>query len=118
MADDPDEGPGTSTTPDQRDARPSTSRSRSGSDGLEATELSQIRTQYSQTSNSYRRDGRKLNSQNPPPGFGKLKYAITKFWNNQISVIVPHEACRDHLGTYAVQSLSVSTAFLYYMQQY
>jgi hypothetical protein len=83
------------------------SQSREASNTLEATELSRIRTNYSRATASHRQQAASNSaSRAPPTGLWRCKYAITKFWNRQISVIVPHEACRDHLGMYAIQSLS------------
>jgi len=104
MAHDSDEATSTLRAQEQADSRPSVS-TRRGSDVLEATELSRIRTQYSRATDSYRAASGST-SQATPTGPRKLKSVISKFWNNQISIIVAHEASRDHLGTCAIQSLS------------
>jgi hypothetical protein len=104
MARNPDEATSTLAVQDQPESRrsvPQQSHSRCGSDVLEATELSRIRTQYSRATESYRR-APSSTSQASPTGLWRWKYAIRKIWKNQISIIVPHEACRDHLGMYAI----------------
>ena len=30
--------------------------------------------------------------------YGNVSRKFRSFWNNQISLIVPHESCRDHFG--------------------
>ena len=30
----------------------------------------------------------------------KISFPFQKFWKQQVLVFVPHNACRDHLGTY------------------
>ena len=93
----------------QQDFPRAESSSHRASDVLEATELSRIRTNYSRATAAHHEHAASNSiTRRPPTGLWKLKYAITKFWNNQISVIVAHEACRDHLGMYAIQSLIVS----------
>lgn len=66
-------------------------------DAREATELARLRRNYSRASQRQRGLARSLSRPN-----GLLKrglYALNTFWKNQISVVVPHDACRDHLGT-------------------
>jgi len=103
MAHDSGEASTTLKAPEQADSLGlgSTSRRR-GSDILEATELTRIRTQYSRATDSYHATSGSISHANPT-GLARLKYVISKFWNNQISVIVAHEASRDHLGMCAIQ---------------
>ncbi|KIM97992.1 hypothetical protein OIDMADRAFT_182346 [Oidiodendron maius Zn] len=63
----------------------------------EATELAGLRRQYSRAS-SYRRQGQGTTSREPETPFGRFAYNTARFWSRQVSVIVPHEACRDHLA--------------------
>jgi hypothetical protein len=63
----------------------------------EATELAALRRQYSRASS--RRQGQGTTSREPETLFGRFAYNTARFWSRQVSVIVPHEACRDHLGT-------------------
>jgi hypothetical protein len=70
---------------------------RRGSDSYEATELARIRTRYSNASTS-RRPATVATAQRPTTALARVQNAILKFWRNQISVIVAHDACRDHLG--------------------
>jgi hypothetical protein len=70
----------------------------------EATELAALRRQYSRAS-SYRRPGQGITSRKPETAFGRVVYNIARFWSRQVSVTVPHEACRDHLGTALFRSL-------------
>jgi hypothetical protein len=103
MAHNPRGGTNISTVQDQPESRLSVSRSHSrrGSDVLEATELSRIRSNYSRATDSYLR-ATSSTSSSSPTGLWLWKYAIWKFWKSQISVIVPHVASRDHLGMYAI----------------
>jgi len=100
MAHNPCEATSISTVQDQRESRHSLSQSgsRRGSDVLEATELSRIRSNYSRATDSYRRASRPNAQASPATGMWRWKHTIHKFWKDQISVIVAHEACRDHLG--------------------
>jgi hypothetical protein len=81
---------------------------RRDSSALEATELSRIRRQYSRVSSSHHTASftvsRRSTSLN---GWAKIKYTMSKFWKNQISVIVDHDACRDHLGMHWFLSVFV-----------
>jgi hypothetical protein len=66
------------------------------SDALEATELSRIRRQYSRASSSHLA----VSVTVPQGGWERVKHTISKFWRHQISVVVAHDACRDHLGVF------------------
>jgi hypothetical protein len=59
---------------------------------LEATELEQLRRNYTRASKST------TISKKPSNPLQRFTYAIAKFWRHQVSVTVPHESCRDHLG--------------------
>lgn len=67
-------------------------------DRLEATELARLRSNYSRVS---RRSGSTIAVMKPATFLGLLTYNIKKFWKNQVSVSVDHEACRDHLGMFS-----------------
>jgi hypothetical protein len=71
--------------------------------GYDPTELSRIRSNYSRATASYREQAASVLTIPPKPrtGIRKLSHAVKHFWAHQISVIVPHAACRDHLGMYA-----------------
>lgn len=116
MAHDLGEATSASIVRDQVQSPHSVSLSHRESDLLEATELSRIRSQYSRTTDLYRRAS-SSNSRASPRGLRRLTYAIWKFWRNQISVVVAHEACRDHLGMYQILSrtiISMRTLYLAY----
>lgn len=74
--------------------------------GLEATELSRLKTQpaaalsTSQGHNASHHQHRYLGS--------PVLESIRQFWSHQVSVIVPHEACRDHLGQFLILRVSCS----------
>lgn len=64
----------------------------------EATELAAVRRQYSRAS-SHRRPSEAGTEREPATPFGRLALHVSKFWGRQVSIIVPHVSCRDHLGT-------------------
>jgi len=66
---------------------------------LEATELARLRRNYSRAS-TYRQPGSSTPSKKPTTLLERFTYAVSKFWKRQVSVVVPHFSCRDHLGTY------------------
>jgi len=93
--------------------------------GLEATELSRLKTQpaaalsTSQAHNASHHQHRYLGS--------PVLESIRQFWSHQVSVIVPHEACRDHLAlertflsylrtSLALSSIGVAVAQLFRLQ--
>lgn len=59
-----------------------------------ATELAQLRRNYSRAST---RASAKL-AERPATLPGKLIHEVQKFWRRQISITVDHHTCRDHLG--------------------
>lgn len=65
--------------------------------GLEATELAGIRSNYSYASNIENRPAAR-DLEPKPSGYKRIGYELSKFWRSQISIAVPHVACRDHLG--------------------
>lgn len=94
--DDPGEGSSSQDPP----FGPTTARR--GSNVLQATELAKIRKQYSNASTAAQSSPAIRRVQAPAPGsLAYLVYQIKKLWRNQISVVVDHEDCRDHLGMYA-----------------
>lgn len=60
----------------------------------EATELDRIRTNYRRVTTSHTT----VPSREPQSSLDHLIYSISKFWRLQVSVVVAHEHCRDHLG--------------------
>lgn len=69
--------------------------------GLEAAELSHLRTLYSHTQTTPTVSQRHSHDEprHPPiPHWQNVLDPVRKFWSRQVSVTVPHEACRDHLG--------------------
>lgn len=70
----------------------------------EATELAAVRRQYSRAS-SYRQTGQGIRSREAETPLGHVAYNIAKFWSRQVSITVPHESCRDHLGTVPSRSI-------------
>lgn len=81
---DHDEDRDPDVSPEERDAR-------------EATELARVRRQYSRASTS-RLQGSSTTSHRPTSIRGRFRYSVTKFWKHQVSIVVPHDTCRDHLG--------------------
>jgi hypothetical protein len=82
-------------------------RSHSGGEALEATELARLRRNYSRAS-TYRQPGSSTASKKPTNLLERFTFAVCKFWKRQVSVIVPHVSCRDHLGTYRRARLSTA----------
>lgn len=115
MAHNPGETSNSSTAQDQPEPRHSVSQSRSrrGSDVLEATELTRIKTNYSRATDSYSRAQGSI-ARASPTGVWRWKNAIYKFWRDQISTIVAHEACRDHLGMYAITTSLVCHIYFHF----
>jgi len=73
--------------------------------GLEATELERLRSRYSHTQatsirhpdgHNFSTDSQRLTLINRL--FTAVIEPAKKFWKNQVSVIVPHDDCRDHLA--------------------
>lgn len=68
----------------------------------EATELAALQRQYSRVS-AHRRPAPRAAPSDPGTPLRRFTYRLTAFWSRQISVTVPHESCRDHLGTARLQ---------------
>lgn len=66
-------------------------------DAREATELARIRRQYSRAS-THHLQGSSTVSNKPGSILGRFRYSLSRFWKHQVSVVVPHDTCRDHLG--------------------
>lgn len=66
-------------------------------DAREATELARLRRNYSRAS-TYRQQGSSIASKKPASLLERFTYGVSKFWRHQVSVTVPHDTCRDHLG--------------------
>ncbi|KAH8596602.1 hypothetical protein B0O99DRAFT_102823 [Bisporella sp. PMI_857] len=64
---------------------------------IEATELSQIRSNYALVSSNYQ-GGSHTPLKKSSNIFEHITYNIQKFWRLQVRVVVPHESCRDHLA--------------------
>lgn len=62
----------------------------------ESTELDRLRRNYSRVSS---RQPPRTTISKPSTLVQKVTYEFQKFWRHQISVVVAHEDCRDHLGT-------------------
>lgn len=62
----------------------------------EATELAAVRRQYSRASSYRPEQGRERETEH---ALSRLAFRIAQFWRRQVSIIVPHDSCRDHLGT-------------------
>jgi len=104
--------------------------------GSAAAELSRLRTRYSHTqpatTTSHQRSSDQAHSHHPLVYFWHtvllpVADPIGKFWSSQISVRVPHDACRDHLAlertflsylrtSLALSSLGVAIAQLFRLQ--
>jgi hypothetical protein len=68
-------------------------------DAREATELKHVRSNYQRASSS-REQGSSTRSQKPTTLLERLVFGISRFYRHQISVTVPHDKCRDHLGKF------------------
>lgn len=66
-------------------------------DAREDTQLARLRRQYSRAT-SHHQQGSAKTSRKPTTLLKRFKYSLFKFWRHQISIVVPHEACRDHLA--------------------
>lgn len=64
-------------------------------DAYEDTELHRLRLDYSRASSV---PGRTILPA-PTTIIGRIRYCAAKFWRHQVSIIVDHDTCRDHLGT-------------------
>ena len=71
---------------------------------IEATELERIKTNYRRVTSSRQRVS-SIRSREPQTITDRLRYKISKFWRLQVSVVVAHENCRDHLGMEHLLSL-------------
>ncbi|RDW73116.1 hypothetical protein BP6252_07023 [Coleophoma cylindrospora] len=83
------------------DVRPPSSQAvaREERNQLEATELAQVRSNYERaSSNRLPSTGNVATPKRPTKPVALLLYNVKNFWRHQVSVTVPHEACRDHLG--------------------
>lgn len=74
-------------------------------------ELTRIRTRYEQATEDHecgqsRAESRR--SHGPPKGFGHMTSAIHDFWAHHISIIVPQDLVRDHLGMLLLLTFSYS----------
>ncbi|RDW87659.1 hypothetical protein BP5796_03353 [Coleophoma crateriformis] len=66
---------------------------------LEATELAQVKSNYERaSSNRLPSTGNVATPKRPTNPVALLLYNVKNFWRHQVSVTVPHEACRDHLA--------------------
>ncbi|TVY42720.1 hypothetical protein LSUB1_G003206 [Lachnellula subtilissima] len=83
-------------------------------DRLEATELARLRSNYSRVS---RRSNHTIAVMKPATFLGLLTYNIKKFWKNQVSISVDHEACRDHLGQASTGSRTASGQTFYTLRR-
>ena len=60
---------------------------------LESTELRRMHQTYSRASTRV-----PSSPSTPSTVTQKVRYALRKFWRNQVSIVVAHKNCRDHLG--------------------
>ena len=67
-------------------------------DAREATELVPLDRLLRNASSSRQLES-SVASKKPANFVESLVHGVSKFWRHQISVIVPHDKCRDHLGT-------------------
>lgn len=76
----------------------------------QSTELARLRVNYSRASS--RHPPETPNHLAKPTTFlGRVKYGVQKFWRHQVSVVVAHEDCRDHLGNFPIFRLQNSPMF-------
>lgn len=64
-------------------------------------ELTRMRTRYEEATEDYERARSRAEFRRfhgPPRGFGRSTSAIYDFWTHHISIIVPQDLVRDHLG--------------------
>jgi hypothetical protein len=66
----------------------------------EATELTRLRRRYTDRTRSSGLPTEKK----PTSLIGYSIYAVKRFWRHQVSIVVDHDTCRDHLGMYSLQS--------------
>ena len=76
----------------------------------EDTELETLRRNYSRASAAHVRTNSISSKARPSSVVGRAKQRVWRFWSNQVSVTVPHEKCRDHLGeTVSIYTLKSTT---------
>lgn len=76
-----------------------------GENARESTELARLRRNYTRASS--RAPTSSIVITKPTTFFGCFIYAVRQFWKHQISITVPHNSCRDHLGTYQGRHLYI-----------
>lgn len=68
-----------------------------------AHELTRMRTQYEEATEDHQRAQSRAESRRshgPPKGFSRTISAIHDVWTHHISIIVPQDLVRDHLGMF------------------
>lgn len=94
-------------------------RSLSRAERRESTELARLRRNYTSASSRFHAPASSIATPKPTTLFGRFIYAVRQFWKHQVSVTVPHESCRDHLGTYRDQtSISLQAPQSFHLQNY
>jgi hypothetical protein len=79
----------TEDSPAERNAREAT----------ELTHVNNLRHNRSPASSSSHQPGSSTAVKKPTTFLERFIYGVTKFWRHQVSITVPHDTCRDHLGT-------------------
>ena len=80
-------------------------------DAREDTELARLRRNYSRAS-SYPSTG--TVTRKPTIFPERFTHAARKFWRRQVSIVVAHSTCRDHLGTFCLQDASAKASYIRY----
>jgi hypothetical protein len=94
--------------PDSHDQDQDSDLSPAERDARDATELARLRRQYSHVS-SHHLQGSSTAARKPTSILGRFRYSLSNFWKHQVSIVVPHNTCRDHLG----MSISIPPSFQY-----
>ena len=68
---------------------------------IEAHELTRMRTRYEEVTANYERAQSRAESRRshgPPKGFAHMRAVANHIWTHHISIVVPQDKVRDHLG--------------------
>ena len=88
------------------------------SDEREATELARLRRNYSRASSYHQPEANPTRNSKPANLRERLTRGISTFWRRQISVNVPHDSSRDHLGTSRKLDTSLPAQYLSLQSQH
>lgn len=77
----------------------------------EAHELTRMRTRYKEVTADHERAQSRAESRRshgPPKGFAHVRAVANDIWTHHISIIVPQDKVRDHLGKFMLCLFSAS----------